>query len=288
MRRLQSSIDQSVFREHDARWSIAVVEPESGNSLAELDADISLASASIGKMLALIELAHRIHNGEADPRTRIRRSDADSVGDSGLWQHLLVDEMCLADIGLFVGALSDNLATNVLLRYLGLESVQQRGELLGLKAVQLHDRVRGTRTSDDPPHLSSGSARELAELMRQLALDAGSRSAEGSVGGRVLSWLEQGSDLSMVASAFGLDPLAHATHDRGVRLWNKTGTDPGVRADVGLIEGPHGRVTYAVLVNWSEAASADDGSRDLVLEGMRQIGMAIRSVVAELPAEPGP
>ena len=44
--------------------------------------------------------------------------------------------------------------------------------------------------------------------------------------------LRLNTDLSMVAAAFALDPLAHVDVDVGVRLFNKTGTDIGTRADV--------------------------------------------------------
>jgi beta-lactamase class A len=275
---VQPAVDHAVFLEHEAVWSISVLDLESGRSLAELGPDRCVSTASIGKLIALVELAERVNRGDADLRTVVRRSDADRVADSGLWQHLVVDELCLADVATLIGAVSDNLATNVLLGYLGLDSVHRRSERLGLEAVQLHDRVRDVRTPDDPPRLSSGTARELAQLMRWLALDDGSAMSEG-VGALVLSWLVPSTDLSMVASAFGLDPLAHAGRDRGVRLWNKTGTNVGVRADVGIVEGPERRVAYAVLVNWTDTAAVGDRSRDAVLAGMRQIGAAIREYV---------
>ena len=259
-------------------WSVSLIDVESGRSLGELGPDICVSIASIGKLIALVELAERANRGETDLRTMVRRSDADRVADSGLWQHLVVDELCLADVAMLIGAVSDNLATNVLLGYLGLDSVHRRSELLGLETVRLHDRVRDVRTEDDPPRLSSGAARELAQLLRLLAMDDGSALSEG-VGALVLGWLVPSTDLSMVASAFGLDPLAHAERDRGVRLWNKTGTNVGVRADVGIADGPERWVAYAVLVNWSDTASVGDRSRDAVLAGMRQIGEAIREHV---------
>jgi beta-lactamase class A len=78
----------------------------------------------------------------------------------------------------------------------------------------------------------------------------------------------------MVASAFDLDPLSHA----GAVLRNKTGTDEGVRADVGVVTGPLGAtVSYAVLANWSPAA-ATVGE---VLATMRALGDAIRVLVGK-------
>ena len=283
---LQAAIEGAAVHGNEAVWSISVIDLASGTALAELDPDRCLSTASIGKLIALIELAERVRRGEADLRAVVARIEADRVADSGLWQHLVADQLCLADVAMLIGAVSDNLATNVLLRYLGLDAVQRRGELLGLEHSQLHDRVRDQRTADDPPRLSSGTARELARLIRGLTMDEGSPLSPG-VGGLVLSWLVPSTDLSMVAGAFGLDPLAHAHRDRGIRLWNKTGTNVGVRADVGIVAGPEGQLAYAVLVNWSDAATPSDRSRDDVLDGMRQIGDAIRGVVAPRGAQSG-
>ena len=78
-------------------------------------------------------------------------------------------------------------------------------------------------------------------------------------------------DLSMVASAFGLDPLAHMHADRDWVLWNKTGTDIGIRADVGTILGPGGSVSYAAIANWT-----GEDFRDQILNSMRRLGESIR------------
>ena len=87
--------------------------------------------------------------------------------------------------------------------------------------------------------------------------------------GQVRGWLSTNTDLSMVASAFGLDPLAHTAEDRGVTLWNKTGTNDGVRCDVGVVRRASSSVTYAVLANWSPQGPSDP-IRDEVLAAMQQ------------------
>jgi beta-lactamase class A len=96
------------------------------------------------------------------------------------------------------------------------------------------------------------------------------------VSDKVLGWLATGTDLSMVGGAFRLDPLAHTAPDRGVMLWNKTGTNDGVRADVGSLQGKHTSVSYAVIANWTTTV---DDPRDAVLGGMREIGIALRQLV---------
>jgi beta-lactamase class A len=86
----------------------------------------------------------------------------------------------------------------------------------------------------------------------------------------VLDWIGLNTDLSMVAAAFGLDPLAHLDEDRGVLLRNKTGTISTARVDVGVVTLPSRRLAWAVLANWDADAPPD--VRDRVLAVMRSVG----------------
>ncbi len=249
--------------------SVSVLDADSGALLASLDADRIRPTASIGKVLLLIEVARRIGNGDLDSSVAIPRTTDDTVADSGLWQHLSVPSLPAPDLAALVGAVSDNLATNVLLRAVGLPSVTATAVQLNLTATRLHDRVRDVRGPADPTTLSTGSATELAGLLARLHRGEVFGAA---ISDRVLRWLNLDTDTSMVASAFGLDPLAHTAPDRGWWLAHKTGTDTGIRADVGLVRGPGRAVSYAVLVEF------DDLDRDLVLDTTREWGRRIREL----------
>ncbi len=164
-----------------------------------------------------MEAARAIDEGDLDPAEPLRRTPADEVADSGLWQDLGVDVLPAADVAALIGAHSDNLATNVLLRRLGLDTVPR------LEHTALHDFVRDARGPDHPPRLAGGTARELAGLFAS------------EMPPLVAGWLGRNADLSMVPSGLHLDPLAHVG-----RLRNKTGTDEGVRADAGRLPTPRG------------------------------------------------
>jgi len=243
-----------------------LLDADTREVLAAVEPDVVRPTASVGKVLLLIAIAQSLANGRLDPDRSIPRLEADAVADSGLWQHLQQSSLSVVDLAVLVGAVSDNLATNVLLRLVGVSAAGAVADMLDLKVTRLHDRVRDVRGPQDPPTLSTGSAVELAGLFGRLhrAEVVGS-----AVGTRVLDWLNLDTDTSMVAGAFGLDPLAHAAADRGRWLAHKTGTDVGVRADVGLLRGPLRSVAYAVL------AEFDDGRRDEVLAEMRDWGLRI-------------
>jgi beta-lactamase class A len=93
---------------------------------------------------------------------------------------------------------------------------------------------------------------------------------------RVLDWLSLNADLSMVASAFGLDPLAHRASSHGLQLINKTGSDDGVRSEVGLLQGRRAGVSYAVTVEFIDSSLHE---RLRVLDAMRAVGRDILEYV---------
>lgn len=239
--------------------------------LAGIDQNRQLRTASVGKILLLIELAAQLEAGTLDQHQLLATNTLPAVSGSGFLQYLEVPELSIRDLAVLVAAASDNHATNLLLARVGLDQVGLRAGSLGLRATGLHDMVRDQRGEDTPPTLSTGSALELAGLAAAVA--AGSLVSE-QVSQQLCSWLATNADTSLVAAAFDLDPLEHAGQaEAGVSLWNKTGTDQGVRADVGWVRLSHRSVAYAAIANWP-GGSTD--ATPAVLAGMREIGVSIK------------
>ena len=253
---------------------------DGGAELVAGSAGETLHTASVGKVLLLLTVAGLLASEELDGSEVLTRREEDTVGDSGIWQHLEQPGLTIRDLAWLVGAVSDNLATNVLLRRVGLEAVDRTRVELGLDRTRLSDRIRDVRTAADPESPSFGSARELCDLFERLR--TGRDVPDATAAAEVLRWLAAGSDLSMVGSAFMLDPLAHAEPDRGFRLVNKTGTDAGVRADAGFVEGPGGSASYAVIANWNPG----EDRRELAIERMRKLGGRLRESISGGPAGP--
>lgn len=269
----QLALDDITATVPTASWSICVRDGN-GVPLATHQADTVLPTASVGKVLLLVELARIIHADPAAGALVLSRSSVDPVAEAGLWQHLAVDSLSVADLAVFVSAFSDNLATNVLINHVGLETVQALGRSLGLVHTALLDRVRRVRSPDHPAHLSVGTAAELSQLMYRLS---GGSVVSAAVSGQVLQWMATDADLSMTAAAFGLDPLAHQAPDRGMLLRHKTGSDAGTRAEVGVLRWDARVLTYAVIAHW-DTTCAD--LRDPVLDGMHRIGVLLRRLLS--------
>lgn len=251
------------------RWS-AVVLAESGGVVDSLAADDVLPTASIGKIFLLLSVLEGVGRGTIDPTEVLPVDERDHVSDSGLLQYLDRRDITVLDLCRFVGAVSDNLATNVLLRHVGLDRVRELTAELGISRSALHDSVRDVRGPQHTPYLSSGCASELAGLVRRIAVG---EAVNPMVSTGVADLLRLNTDLSMVAAAFGLDPLAHVAIDVGVRLFNKTGTQDGTRADVGWFEGAGqgSGVAYAVIARFDDSSTV----RRVVLDAMRAVGAAM-------------
>ena len=253
-------------------WSIDV-RAVGGESLVSHQPDQRLRTASVAKLFVLTELARRIEDGSIDAAELVSKRSVEPVGDSGIWQHLDANTLTIDDAARLVGTHSDNLATNVLIARLGLEQIQATARTLASEHTQLLDIVRDVRTEEHPETLSEGTACDWANFMQRLANDPGPAAQ------RVLAWLAHSADLSMVANTFDLDPLSHGSDPTAdVRVWNKTGTDPGVRADVGIVAGPRQQLAYAVLCNWEASASESPDTRRAVYAAMRAIGRHLESL----------
>ena len=254
--------------------SASVVDLQTGRTLVSIDDRVALPTAGVGKILLLIEVSARITARDATGFGILDKTPGDAVGGSGIWQRLQAPALPVTDLALLVGATSDNLATNVLLRQVGLDSVRSRSEALGLSRTALLDLARDHRGPDDAPQLSIGSTAELSWLFSALARG---QVADAVTSQRVLGWLSHNADLSMVSSAFGLDPLSHRTADAGLQLINKTGSDVGVRSEVGLLSGSRTGVAYAVTVQFTDTAIA---MRLRVLEALRTFGYDLLEYVS--------
>lgn len=254
-----------------ATWSARITDLSTGRTLWEHTPDRVLKTASVGKVFLLAEVARRFDDVTLDPGEVLAATAEDQVADSGILYLLRQQDQRIDDLCLLIGAVSDNMATNILLRRLGLDEVQRATRDLGFTESGLRDRVRLNRSQDDPLTLSTGNAAELCEFVARLQMGDIHSPA---VSERLRRWLGVNTDLSMVARAFGLDPLAHTEPDAGFELWNKTGTISDARIDIGCVGNPDSgcRVGYAVLANWA----LGENHRDPVLEAMGLLGTEIR------------
>lgn len=255
---------------HGTQWSVLVTDIDTGEVLLSQTPDQVLDTASMGKVFLLHRLLSEVDAGTRSLEEQVTRRPVETMDESGIWYLLQQSTLSLYDVAALVGAFSDNSATNTLCRVIGLPEVQAHTRALGYEASALDDVVRWPIPPGASPTLSHATAQELVLFVARTTQGQDLSPASADT---LQRWLGAGTDLSMVASAFNLDPLAHYQFDRDVWLWNKTGTVSNVRADAGLVMGRERRIAYAALANWQPGA---DG-RDPVLADMHSIGELIKA-----------
>ncbi|MEU4014567.1 serine hydrolase [Microbacterium sp. NPDC028030] len=231
--------------EAGAQVSVHVVDLDSHVHVLAGDDHVTMPVAGLGVVPLLIEVAAGFENGTLDPFEIVERSDVDAVETSGLWRHLHAPALPLEDLAVLAATAGDPIAVNALLQKVGHDRVRARIEALGLRRTALLDRFRDRRGPDDAPQVAVGSARELAGLFSALV---NSQVVDAAVSAQVSEWLSLNQDLSLVASATGLDPFAHDHDAHGLLFVNKTGRDRGVRAEAGVLAGPRAGIAYALIV----------------------------------------
>jgi len=231
--------------ESGARVSVHVADLDRATVVLSGDDYLTHPIAGLGIVPLLIEVAAGFEAGTLEPLEIIERSSVERVAVGGIWQHLKAPALPLVDLAVLTAASGDALAANALLQRVGLAAVRARIETLGLRRSALLDRLRDERGPDDAPHFALGSAGELAGIFAALV---NSKVVSPGVSAQVAEWLSLNHDLSLVASATGLDPFAHENDEHGLLFINKTGRDSGIRVEAGVLAGPRAGISYALIV----------------------------------------
>lgn len=263
--RVQQPIDWTP-RTTGTRWSVEVRDTATTTPLLRMRERDLLQTASLGKLFILRRVAESLTKEPANHTTLLVKPQDHMVGDSGLWQHLQADALPIPDLAVLIASCSDNMASNALIDWLGLERVQQTAAEWVEGGSTLCDYYRDHRDDSHAPTVSRGSAGDYVRMILDVTL---ALTPELEV---VRGWMSTSMDMSLVGAAAGIDPLSHY-HPQGFNCVNKTGCDVGVRADVGVITSRQGALAYAAICNWE---LADEPSTTAsVIDDMRRLGVAL-------------
>lgn len=233
--------------------AVRVDDLDSGAVVLSGDDHLTLPVAGLGVVPLLLEVAAQIDAGTLDALEIIERGSVDPVGVAGLWQHLAAPALPVRDLAVLAAAASDAAAANALLARVGLDAVRARLDAIGLSRTALLDGFRDARGPDDAPHVALSSAGELAGLFARI-VNAGV--VAPAVSAQVGEWLNLNQDLALVGSSTALDPFGHEDDRHGLLFVNKTGRADGIRAEAGVLAGPHGGVAYALIVCFDDLSIA--------------------------------
>lgn len=221
-----------------------IIQDKEGKVLSKLNADKKIPSASIIKIPLLIYLMQNVEEGKVKLSDSYQLKEADKVGGSGELQYkptafpatyeYLAKEMI---------RVSDNTATNILIRKLGLTQFQEWLKVNGYKTIQLNrymmdfDAIaKGYQNYTSPGEMN----KLLLDLYNENLLNKSSTL-------QVIEWLKNCEDNSAIPHLL----------PKGIAIAHKTGTLEYVRGDAGILYGEKTIVLTVMVEHFSNVANAD-------------------------------
>lgn len=223
----------------NVKWSISIVDYETGERLLDYHPHTILNTASVAKVFLLRTLAEKIVSGEIDRYEKISKGVHASVGGTGVWKTLDDEYLTVEEAACLVGRESDNIATNVLLDMVGGVIVVETSVLRqGTVHCRMNDYVRDNRVEGlHPRSFSFGSSRELALFFVRQS----QRALNGDPAALMLiHWLEDTVD-----------------EVEDIYRWSKSGKDCGILAEAGIVSGSEGTLSYSIVANWDPEVVTD-------------------------------
>lgn len=233
----------------DARVAYCVA-PFDGGPRIRADADVAMPTASAFKVYVLAALYAADAAGRLSLEDRVAYQRADYMRGSGVVKLLSPGLMpTLRDHARLMIVVSDNVSTNVLMRVLGGPAATHAAVQslpLTLSQTQIHDYVGFD--SPDPGAFAVSSPDDFVALLCAIYEKRCTTSAAHD---DEMAWiLRRQTHRAMIPRHL---PCSEYAEEFGIEQWyrcgTKSGTMPGVRADVGIVETPKRSWAIAVQVH---------------------------------------
>lgn len=206
-----------------------VLDTASGQSYA-LHADEPIEAASVIKLPIMVEAFRQREAGKLDFNAPVTIHAEDKLPSCGALTYLHDGlTVSVRDLVTLMIILSDNTATNLLIRLLGLENINAAIDGLHLTGTRLN------RPLFRPDLAAKGiqnfvTARDMGRLL------------EGLLRGEIVSERASREMLDILANQRLNGKMPFFLHDKGIRCAHKTGEDDGVTHDVGIINASSPRI----------------------------------------------
>lgn len=240
-----------LIQSHEGRVAVSIKNLKTGTGFQHRP-DAIMPTASLIKVAVMVESYRQAAAGELELTAAVELREEDKVPGSGiLTPHFSAGtRISLRDAIQLMMAYSDNTATNLVLRAVGLKKTCATMKSLGLPETRINAFVFRRETSIDLERsrtygLGSTTAREMLQLLR-LMHQGELVSPQASQ--QMLEHMRACQDDTKLAAALPADAV----------IAHKGGSVSGVRCDAGIIESPAGPIAVCVLTadnadrSWSE------------------------------------
>lgn len=250
---------QPLLAAHEGVVAAAVRHLETGKGFTS-SADRPMPTASLVKAPVMVAAYAAAHQGRVALDEQVTFAADDVVPGSAVIDKLSPGAtFTLRDAIRMMMATSDNTATNIVIRRIGLPATNEVLDRLGLPGIRLNSFVYRREASLEPERsrefgLGNATAADMVRLM-------------GMIHGRDLERdgvVAEGACTAMLDHMLACEDRGTASRDMpaGVKVAHKTGLVSGVRTDAGVILGPAGPIAFCLLTKENRDRKAPGGPAD--------------------------
>ncbi|MBC5805126.1 MAG: hypothetical protein DLM53_01660 [Candidatus Eremiobacter antarcticus] len=222
--------------------AVSVVDLDSGMSIA-INGDRNLPAASTIKVPVMVEVLRQIDVGKFSFQRTVSLTDADrDCGYGSLCTAHWGSQYTVLQLVWTMITVSDNTATNMLIRLVGRQHINQTMSGLGLDQTRLGDVIR----SDGDIRVLRTSANDMMRLL-------------GMIAGHRLINAQACDEMLQILSGQRHNRLLPAWLPKGLTIAHKTGTLRDTLNDVGIVE--LDGAPYVICVMTTHLADLDAGER---------------------------
>ncbi len=265
----------AIASQFGGKVTFAAVDLKTGERFG-LAPDRPVATASVIKLPVMVEAFYQMQEGKLHWSQPVKETDFDRVRGSGILQDLSQQiSLTLGDAITLMIDLSDNTASNMVIRTVGISAVNARMLKLGLTHTKLFGFVFHEKDSSDPEAKKFGLGETTADDMVHLLTLIRQH--------HILTPAACDQMLKILGKQRDLDAFPRYTSSLpGVTWEHKTGALDDLRNDVGIAETPAGPIVMAGFAYDSpDQQWTADNAALLVLARLAQATLA-----HFLPAQP--
>lgn len=221
---------------------MAVYVDDLKGNVVEIGVDEKFETASTVKTYILATLFHEIELGHTSLDAKLVYEEKHFVDGSGLFRNLSFGaEFYIRDVAMMMIIVSDNVATNMMIDFLGIDTINAYIQELGCKETVLHNPIDFVKYDK----LGTTTPREYASMFTRLAKRelVSKKASEQMID--IFKRQHYNSMLTKYFPQFMLD-----TEDLGgeelIYVASKSGSMYEVRADGGIVHTPYG--DYVIVI----------------------------------------
>ena len=222
---------------------MAVYVDDLKGNVIEIGVDETFETASTVKTYILATLFHEIELGHTSLDEKMIYEEKHFVDGSGLFRNLSFGaEFYIRDVAMMMIIVSDNVATNMMIDFLGIDTINAYIQELGCKNTVLHNPINFVKYDK----LGTTTPREYASMFTRLAKRelVSEKASE-----QMLDIFKRQHYNSMLTKYFPQALLD--TEDLGgeelIYVASKSGSMDEVRADGGIVHTPYGDYVIAIF-----------------------------------------